>query len=75
MLRALQSRLLEALAKVHNGAAQLAVLKRPERELAPEVVAAAAQPSEGERERLLAGARRAAKKCVEGILSVRPLLL
>ena len=73
MLRALQSRLLEALAKVHNGAAQLAVLKRPEKEVLPEASApAGAPPSDGERERLLSGARRATRKCIEAILSVRP---
>ena len=74
MLRALQSRLLEALSKVHNGAAQLAVLKRPGKEALPELAAAAGnEPSgEGERERLLTGARRATRKCIESILSVRP---
>ena len=74
MLRALQSRLLEALSKVHNGAAQLAVLKRPEKEALPVVVAGAGDepPAEGERERLLTGARRATRKCIESILSVRP---
>lgn len=74
VLRALQSRLLEALAKVHNGAAQLAVLKRPEKELLPEASApAGTPPSEGERERLLSGARRATRKCIEAILSVCPI--
>lgn len=74
VLRALQSRLLEALSKVHNGAAQLAVLKRPEKEALPVLAAAAgSEPSgEGERERLLTGARRATRKCIESILSVRP---
>lgn len=72
VLRALQSRLLEALSKVHNGAAQLAVLKRPEKEALPDVAVAGAEPSEGERERLLSGAKRATRKCIESILSVRP---
>ena len=72
VLRALQSRLLEALSNVHNGAAQLAVLKRPEQEVLPEVAAAGAEPSEGERERLLSGAKRATRKCIESTLSVGP---
>ncbi len=72
MLRALQSRLLEALSKVHNGAAQLAVLKRPEKEVLPVLAAAADEPAgEDERQRLLNGARRATRKCLESILSVR----
>ena len=78
MLRALQSRLLEALSKVHNGAAQLAVLKRPEKEALPEArpeaLPAGDVPAEGERERLLSGARKATRKCIESILSVRPPL-
>ena len=72
VLRALQSRLLEALSKVHNGAAQLAVLRRLEKEALPEVAAAGSEPSEGERQRLLSGAKRATRKCIESILSVRP---
>ena len=71
MLRALQARLLEALAKVHNGAAQLSVLKRPERELVHQISAVGAQPSEDERERLLSGARQATRKCIESVVSVR----
>lgn len=71
VLRALQSRLLEALSKVHNGAAQLAVLRRLEKEALPEVAAAGSEPSEGERQRLLSGAKRATRKCIESILSVR----
>ncbi len=71
VLRALQSRLLEALSKVHNGAAQLAVLKRPEKEVPELAVAVGSEPAgEGERERLLNGARRATRKCIESILSV-----
>ncbi|CAL5228618.1 g11782 [Coccomyxa viridis] len=70
VLRALQSRLLEALSKVHNGAAQLAVLKRPEKEVPELAVAVGSEPvGEGERERLLNGARRATRKCIESILS------
>ena len=75
VLRALQSRLLEALSKVHNGAAQLAVLKRPEKEVLPVLAGAADDPAgEGERERLLYGARKATRKCIESILSVSALL-
>ena len=70
VLRALQARLLEALAKVHNGAAQLSILKRPERELVHQISAVGAQPSEDERERLLSGARQATRKCIESVVSV-----
>ncbi len=74
VLRVLQSRLLEALAKVHNGAAQLAVLKQPEKDLLPGAPAQAGAPlSKDERARLLSGARRATRKCIEAILSVRPI--
>ena len=74
MLRALQSRLLEALSKVHNGAAQLAVLKLPEKDALTEALPAGDAPAEGERQRLLSGARKATRKCIESILSVRPHL-
>ncbi|CAK0782307.1 hypothetical protein CVIRNUC_005626 [Coccomyxa viridis] len=69
VLRALQARLLEALAKVHDGAAQLSILKRPERELVHQISAVGAQPSEDERERLLSGARQATRKCIESVVS------
>ena len=74
VLRALQARLLEALAKVHDGAAQLSILKRPERELVHQISAVGAQPSEDERERLLSGARQATRKCIESVVSVGSLL-
>lgn len=53
MLRALQSRLLKAMSMVCNGAALLAALKLPEKEALSAVAPAEAEPSKGERERLL----------------------
>lgn len=71
VLRALRGRLLEALAAVHNGAAQLDLTRAAEP--AAQLLAAPGPPgpSPDERERLLAAARAAASHCVASVATAR----
>ncbi len=80
LLRALRGRLCEALAKVHNGAAQLNLAAGSEAARSLSAAAAAAQPcaaggtggpAADERDRLFAAARDAALHCVLSVSTVR----
>ncbi|CAL8471106.1 g10648 [Coccomyxa elongata] len=69
LLRALRGRLCEALAKVHNGAAQLdlAAHSQAARSLSATAHPCVGGPARGERERLLAAAHQAALHCALSI--------
>ena len=74
LLRALRGRLCEALAKVHNGAAQLnlAAHSQAARSLSATAHPCVDGPASDERERLLAAAHQAAQHCALSISEVRP---